>query len=72
MPPFGPIKRKELVKTLRKIGFQGPYSGGRHQFMARDGQRIRIPNPHKTDIGRSLLAMLLKEAGLSKRDWESV
>jgi hypothetical protein len=39
--------------------------------MAKEGRRIRIPNPHKSDIGRSLLAMILKEAGISKEDWES-
>jgi len=72
MPPFGPIKRQDLIRAMKRLGFQGPYSGGRHQFMARDGLRTRVPNPHRSDIGRSLLAMILKEAGISKEDWESV
>ena len=27
MPPFGPVKRSDLVRHLRKYGFDGPYSG---------------------------------------------
>jgi len=36
MPPFGPIKRKLFVKYLKQVGFTGPYSGGRHQFMIKN------------------------------------
>jgi len=36
MPPFGAIKRKDLVRFLRKLGFDGLYSGGKHQFMIKD------------------------------------
>jgi hypothetical protein len=35
MPRFGPIKRRELIGFLRRVGFEGPYSGGRHHFMER-------------------------------------
>ena len=46
MPVFGPIYRRDLIAALRSAGFSGPYSGGKHQFMVRDGLRVRIPNPH--------------------------
>ena len=45
MPPFGPIKRRDLVRYLRRLGFEGPYSGGRHQFMVKDQITIRLPKP---------------------------
>jgi predicted RNA binding protein YcfA (HicA-like mRNA interferase family) len=70
MPTFGPIKQQELVSCLRKLGFKGPYSGGKHQFMVREGLRLRIPNPHGEDIRRPLLARLLREAGIDRADWE--
>ncbi len=35
MPPFGPVNRKDLIRHLRQFGFEGPYSGGKHQFMVR-------------------------------------
>jgi hypothetical protein len=43
-----PISRKNLIKKFRNLGFSGPYSGGRHQFMVKGELKIRIPNPHKS------------------------
>ena len=27
MPHFGPVKRRELVNCLRRLGYSGPYAG---------------------------------------------
>jgi hypothetical protein len=72
MPPFGPIKRKDLLRCLRKFGFVGPYSGGRHPFMLKGDITIRIPNPHQADMGKELPARILRQAGISKDDWEAL
>jgi predicted RNA binding protein YcfA (HicA-like mRNA interferase family) len=72
MPAFGPIKRHELISFLRQLDFVGPYAGGKHQFMTREGVRVRIPNPHKGDIGRNLLGEILREAGIERSEWESL
>lgn len=72
MPKFGPIKRKDLIRFLRELGFVGPYSGGKHQFMVREKLRVRIPNPHKTDIGENLLKQILREIGINREKWEEL
>jgi len=72
MPRFGPISRRDLIRYLRQLGFTGPYSGGRHQFMLKDNLTLRIPNPHQSDIGRELLARLLRQAGIEKDEWENL
>ena len=72
MPPFGPVKRKDLVSYLTRFGFEGPYSGGRHQFMVKGEITIRIPNPHQSDIGKELLRRILRQAGISREDWEGL
>ncbi len=72
MPTFGPIKRKDLIRHLRQSGFQGPYSGGKHQFMFKDDLTIRVPNPHQSDIGRELLIRILRQAGMTKDEWEKL
>lgn len=72
MPSFGPIKRKDLIYYLRQIGFDGPYSGGKHQIMIKGNLTLRVPNPHQSDIGKELLARVLKQAGISKEDWEKL
>lgn len=70
MPPFGPIKRSDLIKYLRKAGFEGPYAGTKHQFMIRGTTTLRIPNPHHRDVGKELLARLLRQARITKQEWE--
>ena len=72
MPPFGPIKRKDLVRHLKQLGFEGPYSGGKHQFMVRGDLTIRVPSPHQADIGMELLARILRQAGISRDEWENL
>jgi len=64
------VSRRELIRKFRNLGFEGPFSGGKHQFMIRGSQKIRIPNPHVGDIHISLLNEILRQAGLSKEDWE--
>ena len=70
MPPFGPIKRSDLIKHLRIWGFDGPYSGGKHPFMVKGELTLTIPNPHQKDIGREFLTRILRQAGISKEEWE--
>jgi len=72
MPSFGPIKRADLIRHFRQLGFEGPSSGGKHQYMVRDKLTVRIPNPHRTDIGRQLLSRILRQAGISHEEWESL
>jgi predicted RNA binding protein YcfA (HicA-like mRNA interferase family) len=72
MPPFGPVKRKDLVRYLKQCGFEGPYSGGKHQFMIDGEITIRVPNPHQGDIVRELLLRILHQAGISKEVWEKL
>ena len=70
MPPWGPVSRRKLIASLRRLGFSGPFSGGRHHFMVRDDRVLTIPNPHSGDIGIGLLAAILREAGVTRAAWE--
>ncbi len=67
-----PVSRRELIKKFRALGFNGPYSGGRHQFMAKGDLKVRIPNPHqKGEISDSLLNEILRQAEISNEDWKN-
>jgi predicted RNA binding protein YcfA (HicA-like mRNA interferase family) len=33
---------------------------------------VVLPNPHKGDIERNLLARILKQAGISREEWEQL
>jgi predicted RNA binding protein YcfA (HicA-like mRNA interferase family) len=72
MPRFGPIKRKNLIRYLRQVGFEGPYSGGKHQFMIKGSITLRIPNSHQNDIGKELLVRILRQARIDRDGWEKL
>lgn len=72
MPAWGPVSRRKLIQGLRALGFEGPFSGGRHEFMVRGDIVVSVPNPHGRDVGIELLSRLLRQAGVSRPEWESV
>ena len=72
MPAWGAVKRRELIAGLKALGFQGPFSGGKHEFMVRGELVLTIPNPHRGDIGVGLLALMLRQAGVTRKQWETV
>jgi predicted RNA binding protein YcfA (HicA-like mRNA interferase family) len=70
MPPLGPIKRQELIRYLRELGFEGPYVGGKHHYMVRGEVRLALPNPHRREISHEFLARVLRQAGIEKEEWK--
>lgn len=66
-----PCSRREFIRKLRALGYDGPYPGGRHEFMAVQGKPpIRVPNPHSgQDISVDLLARILRDAGIDREVW---
>jgi len=70
---MGPVSRRELIARLRALGFDGPYSGGRHSFVRKGSLKVRVPNPHEGgEIGVGLLREILRQAGVSPQEWDSV
>lgn len=63
-----PVSRGDLI---RRLGFEGPFSGGRHQFMLGRGRRLMLLNPHAGDIGPALLTRILHQAGVSRSEWDN-
>ena len=59
MSRLTPCKRREFVRRLKKLGFDGPYSGTRHQFMIYEIHRLAIPS--NTEYSVPQLRMMLQE-----------
>ncbi len=70
MSRLTPVTR-ELIRRMRVLGFQGPFAGGRPQFLVRGAVRLIVPNPHRQEIGLDLLTRILRQAGVSREDWLS-
>lgn len=69
MAELSPVSWTNLVRQLRKLGFDGPYRGGKHPYMIKGNLVLTIPNPHRRDIGVALLSRILRRAGVTKEEW---
>lgn len=64
------ISWRKFVQKFRNLGFDGPYSGGRHLFMVKGKLKVHIPNPHRGDISKYLISEILRQAGISSDEWD--
>ena len=69
MPGLSPVSRRELVRKLKELGFEGPFPGGKHEWMRRGGLRLTIPNPHGGAIDPGFIRRILCQAGISPEKW---
>ena len=70
MGALSPVSRRELIRRLKELGFEGPFAGGRHEFLVRGQLRLTLPNPHQGEIGKDLLSRILRQANVSRDEWE--
>jgi len=40
--------------------------------MIKNTLKLPLPNPHRGDLGRELLARILREAHIEKKEWEAL
>lgn len=76
MSRWTPCKRREFIRRLRVLAFDGPFSGARHQFLVFEENRLTIPSNEEYSVPQ--LKMMLREAGLilgreiPLKEWESL
>lgn len=61
MSRWTPCKRRDFIRKIRKLDFEGPYSGTRHQFMVWEQHRLAIPSNAEYSVPQ--LKMMLSEVG---------
>ncbi|CAD6491223.1 MAG: hypothetical protein LAKADJCE_00084 [Candidatus Argoarchaeum ethanivorans] len=67
MSQWKPCKRRDFIRRLRKLGFDGPYSGTRHQFMVYRQYRLAIPSNMEYSVPQ--LQMMIREVeGILNRE----
>ena len=71
MPKLKPLKAKEVIKKLKKLGFTGPFPGGKHIRMVHQERGLIIPIPmHKgKDVSVGLIRAIINEIGISREEW---
>jgi len=68
MPRLVPVSRRELIRRLVALGFDGPYTGGRYEFLLRGDMHLILPNPHRGEISVDLLTRLLRQARITREE----
>ena len=59
MSRWTPCKRPDFIQRLRKLGFDGPYAGTRHQFLVYGKHRLAIPSNAEYSVPQ--LHMMVRE-----------
>ena len=59
MSQWKPCKRRDFIHRLKIIGFTGPYSGAKHQFMVYGQHRLAVPS--NAEYSASQLGIMIKE-----------
>jgi len=59
MNRWTPCKRRDFVRRLRSLGFEGPFSGTRHQFLVFEHHRLTVPSNAEYSVPQ--LRMLIQQ-----------
>jgi len=76
MGRWKPCKRRVFLRRLRRLGFNGPYAGTRHQFMVLGQHRLAVPsNPEYS--AHQLIMMIREIQGIvgrtvSQEEWDAI
>ena len=71
MPKLSPVSWGTFVRKMKSLGFSGPFQEGKHPYMVKGNLSITIPNPHKGDISVDLLSRIIRQAFISRDEWNN-
>lgn len=67
MSRWTPCKRRDFIRRLKQLGFDGPFAGTRHQFMIYGQHRLAIPSNAEYSVAQ--LGFMLREVeGILNRE----
>jgi len=70
---FPSIKPKKIVKALKKINFEEIRQSGSHLILANKGTVTIISVPmHNKDIKQGLLRSIIRQSGLTPRQFQDL
>jgi len=74
MARWNPIKRRDFIARVRKLGFEGPISGTRHEAMLYGNHRLTLPSNEEYSIPqlRMMLRQVekIRERKIDAQEWE--
>ncbi len=70
MSRWTPCKRGDFIRKLRQLGFDGPFTGTRHQFMVWSQKRLAIPSNSEYSVPQ-LRTMIREVEAVIQREVDS-
>jgi len=68
-----PLPAEKLIKALAKVGFKPVRQRGSHIILKHDDGRVTVVPVHRDEeIGRGLLSKIIKDAGLTREDFQKL
>jgi predicted RNA binding protein YcfA (HicA-like mRNA interferase family) len=74
MPKLNPETSRTVIRKLQRLGFEGPFGGGKHVFMRHPQSQLKIPVPiHQgRDIPAGTLRSIVRQAGITVEEWSNL
>lgn len=72
MPKLVPIKPKNLIKIIHKLGFQQRDAQGSHIFFKHADGRTTVIPVHNKDVSKGLLRKILNDIELSVKEYDKL
>lgn len=73
MPKLSPIRARELIVILQKLGFEKVHQKGSHVRMRHsDGRRTTIPLHSGEKVGVGLLRKILRDVNISRDKFDKL
>lgn len=71
MPRLTPLRSDDVIRKLRRLGYDGPIPGGRHMRMVhpQTGKIIPVPVHGGRDISVGLIRAIIREAEITPEEW---
>lgn len=58
----------EIRSRFQDLGWE-IQSGGKRDFAVRGKKKIRLPNPHGSDVSVELIRRIIRDAGIDRDTW---
>lgn len=73
MPKLIPISGRRFCKLVEKLGFEKIHQVGSHtRYVHPDGRKTVIPVHGDEELGKGLLAEILKQIDLSREEYDTL
>jgi predicted RNA binding protein YcfA (HicA-like mRNA interferase family) len=71
MPKLSPLNSAQIIRKLRKLGFEGPIAGDRHSRMIHPERKLVIPIPIHggKDVSVGLIRAIIRDVGITPQEW---